>query len=231
MVRVGLLRLVDYESWISLLGYDREHIVQERQHSMLADVYKWAASIGSFPIPLTYDLIALILNSISLEEYLTVTRHLASRSPVPIAALCGEGSTYVEALANAREPASWVYNDELTAAAHIDLNGYYKVLEEGGAYKVYELISRLAEHLRGLAPKFGGIAAYMGGDNVLAFIPMELIDDFASEALSIADVKIGIGLASKPRDAVALSTKALIAIRREGFKRKTLKLRELTPTQ
>ncbi|MEM2025404.1 MAG: GTP cyclohydrolase IIa [Desulfurococcaceae archaeon] len=227
MVRVGLLRLVDYESWIASLGYDREHIVQASQHSMLGDVYRWVADIGSFPIPLTYDLIALILNSVGMDEYLAVAKRVASKSPVPVAALCGEGDTYTEALANAREQASWTGDgDELTAAVHVDLNGYYRILEEGGAHRAYELISALAEQLRGLASKLGGLAAYMGGDNVLAFIPVELVDKFTSEALSAADVKIGVGLASKPRDAVALSTKALTAIRRAGSKRRSFKLKE-----
>ncbi|MHC1601455.1 MAG: GTP cyclohydrolase IIa [Candidatus Nezhaarchaeales archaeon] len=230
MVKVGLLRLMNYETWISSLGYDREHFIQINQHRILEEVYKQGASIGAFPVPLTYDLIALILNSIESSDYLGIIEALTSISPVPIRALIGQGATYTEALINVSEVKSQFDDviEEPTVAVHVDLNDYYEVLKREGPYHAYRVIMKLAEELRRLALKVGGLATYIGGDNVLAFIPINSTDNFVKEVLDKADVKVGVGIAPIPRKAVALSTEALATIRKEGMKRRSLKLMTLT---
>ena len=229
MVKIGLLRLMDYESWISSLGYDREHLIQINQHRILEEVYKQGANIEAFPVPLTYDLIALILNSVRCNDYLKMVGALTSISPVPIRALVGRGTTYTEALINVSEAKSQFDDnvEEPTVAVHVDLNGYYDVLKRKGPYYAYRVIVELVEELGRLALRVGGLTTYIGGDNVLAFVPTDSVDEFVEEALSKADVKVGIGVAPTPRRAVALSTKALIAIRRGGIKRRSLKFKAL----
>jgi len=226
LVKLGVLRLVRYESWICSLGYDREYLVQARQHELLRELHRRGAAIGAFAIPLTYDLAALILNSVRTKDYVKVVEDLSSISPVPLKAMIGRGDTYPKALSNAMELEAFTYPEleEPTAAVHVDLNGYYDLLEREGAYRAYEVVTSLAEKLRRLAFNLGGLATYMGGDNVLAFLPIEAVDSFVARALAEDDVKVGVGVAPTPRRAVALSTEALAAIRRRDVKRRSLKL-------
>jgi len=98
------------------------------------------------------------------------------------------------------------------------------LVEREGAHRAYEVVVGLAERLRRLALGLGGLATYVGGDNVLAFLPLETVDNFTAQALAEGDVKVGVGIAPTPRRAVALSTEALMIIRRGGAKHRSLKL-------
>jgi len=234
LVKLGVLRLVQYESWISSLGYDREHLVQAKQHELMGELCVRGAAIGAFAAPLTYDLAVMVLNSVRAREYARVVEGLSSISPVPLRAMIGQGDTYPKALSNVVELESFTHPelDEPTAAVYVDLNDYYGLLEGGGVYRAYEAAMSLAERLRRLAVSLGGLAVYTGGDNVLAFLPPEAVDGFAVQALAEDDVKVGVGIAPTPRMAVALSTRALAAIRREGgSKRRGLKLTHEGGTQ
>ena len=226
MVKLGLLKLVRYESWICSLGYDREHVVQAKQHELLRELHRRGAAIGAFTVPLTYDLVVLVLNSIRTSDYVKLVEDLTPISPVPLEAMVGQGDNYPKALGNAVELEAFAHPElnEPTAAAHVDLNGYYDLVEREGAHRAYEVVVGLAERLRRLALGLGGLATYVGGDNVLAFLPLETVDNFTAQALAEGDVKVGVGIAPTPRRAVALSTEALMIIRRGGAKHRSLKL-------
>ena len=71
-----------------------------------------------------------------------------------------------------------------------------------------------------LANKYGGIAQYLGGDNVLVLLPDEGYQEFAEEAVKMFNVKVGIGVARLARTAMKLSSRALHDIREsrsEGY--------------
>jgi len=101
LVKLGLLKLVRYESWICSLGYDREHVVQAKQHELLRELHRRGAAIGAFTVPLTYDLVVLVLNSIRTSDYVKLVEDLTPISPVPLEAMVGQGDNYPKALGNA----------------------------------------------------------------------------------------------------------------------------------
>lgn len=230
MVKIGILRLLNYESWISSLGYDREHIVQAEQHKLLRALYKRGAEIGAFTIPLTQDIIVLILNSVELRKFLMIVKALTKSSPVSFRVMVGWGETYPEAFIKTINPEVLMHSElrELTVVAHADLNGYYDLLKEQGIYRTYETIIDFVEEFRRLTHSLGGIASYLGGDNVLAFLPdiestKTLITRLSAENKNI---KVGIGIAFTPRTAITLAAKALATLREK--KREDLENTQIT---
>lgn len=222
MVKIGVLRLLNYESWINSLGYDREHIIQAEQHKLLRILYESGAEIGAFTIPLTRDIIVLVLNSVELRKFLVITKSLIKSSPVSFRVMVGLGKTYPEALIKIVNPEVLMRSEprELTIAAHADLNGYYNLLKEQGIYRTYETIVDFVEKFRRLTHSLGGIASYLGGDNVLAFLPdIKSTKTFITrlsienKSTKVGDIKVGIGIASIPRTAITLAAKALATLR------------------
>jgi GTP cyclohydrolase IIa len=220
MVKVGILKLLNYESWINLLGYDREHTVQAKQHELLKELYRCGAEIGAFTIPLTLDLIVLILNSVETRKFLMVARSITKLSPTPIKAMVGYGKTYPEALTKAGNPEMLTCSElnEQTIVAHADLNGYYTLLEEQGIYHTYKTVTDLIGKFRKITHKIGGITTYLGGDNILAFLPNTESVKTLMDQFSAKNVKVGIGIALTPRKAVALAAKALASLRKKRSK-------------
>ena len=58
----------------------------------------------------------------------------------------------------------------------------------------------------------GGITSYLGGDNLIAILPVDRYIDLIDIMPSY--LKIGIGISKIPRKAMELSTKALTSIRK-----------------
>jgi GTP cyclohydrolase III len=222
-VKVGILRLIDYEQWIATLGYDREHLIQVKQLSFLKEVFKLSARIYAFALPLTYDLTAVVLNSVGTTDYMKLARLLAFYAPAPLKPLIGMGETYWEALSKANEVTSEVEINAETIAVQVDVNGYYSLLSQKGPYDAYKLMMELKGTIQEIANSLGGLTFYAGGDNIIVFLPAKKqLNAFLSNILKIARVKVGVGLAPTPRDAVALSTKALSTVREQKIDSKNL---------
>jgi GTP cyclohydrolase III len=215
---------MNYEQWIASLGYDREYLIQMKQSSLLKDIFKFSALIHAFALPLTYDLIVIILNSVKTEKYAKLVKIIAYHSPVPLKPLIGTGETYKEALCKVKSltdsGATTDFNFK-TVAVQIDVNGYYNLLNERNPYDIYTIMMSLKKVLQEIADKLGGLTFYAGGDNIIVFLPKEKdMEKFTLEfkTFNIASVKMGVGIAPIPREAVALSTKALSIIRQNrGF--------------
>ncbi|MCE4609134.1 MAG: GTP cyclohydrolase IIa, partial [Desulfurococcales archaeon] len=61
--------------------------------------------------------------------------------------------------------------------------------------------------------KHGGIAQYLGGDNILVILPDHGYEALVEEIASNTSLKVGVGISFRPRTAVMLATKALDQIR------------------
>ncbi len=110
--------------------------------------------------------------------------------------------------------------------AHLDLNDYYKLVNERGWRYVYELIDGIAGSTKRASSKHGGLTYYAEGDNVICFVPHNRLEGFLNE-LKVEGVKVGVGAALKPRDALKLAAKALETIRAKNLREKVFILKEV----
>lgn len=216
-VKVGLILLDDYESWIRSLGFDREWQVQASQADLYRRIMIESARVGAFTVPLTYDSYAVVLDSVDTGEYGKLVRRVSRTAPVELRALIGTGTTYVEALTNARELGQARREGGgrgATVVVHADLNGYYGVVKRDGPYSAYTLMAAVAARVGEISSKCGGLAHYAGGDNVICFVPRVNLERFLT-AVTAGEphLKLGVGVGANPREALKLAAEALEAIR------------------
>jgi GTP cyclohydrolase IIa len=221
MIRLGIIQLKDYESWIKSLGFDREWIIQATQADIYKHIVTKCAELELFGFPLTYDSYLVIINSMELFKFEKLLKAIELTTPVPINAYLGIGTTYLEALNNIK-PFSNIakeYAHDLNAldaepivAAHIDMDGYLQMLHEKGLSNIISFMNELIYNIKKYCMRFGGIAYYAGGDNILCFIPYNTLNEFKTN-FNFEKMKIGIGVSKKPRGALKLATQALELIR------------------
>ncbi len=230
MIRVGVVRLEDYENWIRSLGYDREWIVQAAQADIYRSLVIGSAEAGMFSLPLTYDSYLVIINAVDVEGFKDVVSKLSCKAPVALAAYVGLGPSYLEAVKRLRALSEACENAleegelEDTVAVHLDLDGYNELVSNKGLYYVEELMSTTLHKVKRASAKYGGLAYYAGGDNIICFVPCKCLEDFLNEVRA-RDFKVGVGIAPRPRDALTLAAQALDAIRLERQNDKILVMR------
>lgn len=219
MIRIGVVRLKDYESWIRSLGYDREWKVQAAQADLYKSLVLESAEVGMFSLPLTYDSYLVIINAADIEDFKEVVDKLSHKVPVTLMAYVGLGCSYLEAMKRLRYLGETNGNSmeeklEDTVAVHFDLDGYNKLMSEKGLYHVEEFMSSALHKVRRASAEYGGLTYYAGGDNIICFVPRECLEGFISN-VKAEGFKIGVGVAPRPRDALALAAQALDMIRFE----------------
>lgn len=227
MVKVGVLKLEGYREWTESIGFDREWIIQTTQ----AYMYKWLqeriSKINGFVIPLRYDYMVLILEGVNDDEVIDVANDFSSLSPVPIRLGIGCGETpyqaQVVATKKLMENNCMICIEECEpskiAVAHFDVNDFSSLINKLSVYdtyiKVEELCIDLSKRIQGL----GGISQYLGGDNILAFVSVNVIEEIKRIVNSIQGLKVGIGVSNNTRKALENAAKALDLIRRSRGKK------------
>jgi len=221
-VRIALVELIGYREWTESLGHDREWIIQAQQATVYRSLMVGASRYGGFVFPLRYDYLLVVSTGLDrrVHERLLDTARLVSRLPVRMSSFAGPMPR--EAVLSAQRALQGVEAGELhfeegddgvTVLAHVDINDISKRTREeglpGSLIVIHELVSGIAK----LADRYGGIAQYLGGDNVLVLLPDSEYEGFAWEAVEAFDVKVGIGVAVRPREAMKLSSWALHKIR------------------
>jgi GTP cyclohydrolase IIa len=218
LIQVGVIQLVNYESWIKSLGFDREWIVQATQSEIYRRIVIKSAELELFSIPLTYDNYLVINNAAGVSRFRELLKALEPIDGIRIAAYLGRGNTYLDALNNVvpfTEDGSELEDSkdiESTVVVHIDVDGYLKVVHREGLGVAISVIDSIAYNVKRMCMKFGGVAFYAGGDNVMCFIPQSSLEMFVKH-FDVKGVKVGIGIAKRPRYAVKLATQALEMIR------------------
>ena len=221
-MRIALVELVGYREWTESLGHDREWIIQAQQASVYSSLMVAASEMGGFVFPLRYDYLLVVSTGLGrrAHERLLDTVRLVSRLPVRMASVPGgrprEAVLEAQRVLHDVEPGVLHFSegdDGITVLAHVDINNISARTRAeglpGSLLVIHELVSGIAR----LADRYGGIAQYLGGDNVLVLLPDENYEGFASNAVDMFDVKVGIGISRAPREAMKLSSWALHKIR------------------
>ena len=205
------MRLKGYREWTESLGSDREWKIQSVQHAMASRISELAASIGSFAIPHRYDSFVLLTDGVKGDDVDGVIRGFSSFSPVGVEVCHGFGEDYLQALGNCYDDRYGGAPDSEVAVAHFDLDGFTDLKDGAEAY--VRAVKLVAEAQGFFLPR-GALIHYLGGDNVVAFLPpgeLGLIEDFLRGKPGI---KVGVGRGRTAREALSLAAEGLDGIRR-----------------
>jgi len=217
------LELVGYREWTESIGDDREWVIQKTQAVLYAGVQDAAARRGGFVLPLRYDYMVVVASGLDDRDLASVVEVAQDNSPVPVRLAVACGSTPVEALDRAwgvlgEVPEGMMFYEacegpEYVAVGHLDINGITEATRSQGVVKTYNTIVRVLGELSSRASERGGLAQYLGGDNVLVLLPLEGRRELVEELVEIDDLKAGVGVAASARRALALAARALHEIR------------------
>lgn len=228
-MRIALVELVGYREWTESLGDDREWIIQAGQARLYERLQLAAAGLGGFVFPLRYDYLLILATGLGREDLkgLLDTARYTSMMPVRMGSAAGrrpaEAVLRAQRMLVGTRPGSLSYeegDDGVTVLAHVDINDITSSTRTNGIPASLVDIADLVAGVTRLANKYGGIAQYLGGDNVLVLLPDEGYQEFAEEAVKMFNVKVGIGVARLARTAMKLSSRALHDIREsrsEGY--------------
>jgi len=214
MIVLGIIHLEKYREWIESLGYDREWIVQSTQAEIYRRMVVESSKAGMFSLPLTYDSYLVVINAVGVREFKEFISKISDEVPVTPKTYVGLGSSYPEAMRNLKILKDEEVGNEIeeTVAVHLDLNGYCRLVESKGFHYAENLINTTLRRVRRISIKNGGLAYYAGGDNIICFIPCRNLEVFLRN-VRMRGLKAGVGIASKPRDALTLAAEALRKIR------------------
>lgn len=220
-IGIALVELIEYEKWITSLGYDREWKVQSFQHEIYSKLYKLIGEVNSFLIPLTFHNMAFITNGLKEQDILNIFEKIKEefKFKLNLRMYCCSERKLVLALNKASHLIKNLKPDECKieelgkgyiVSSHLDLNSFLLILDN---YKAYQTIQKTYLYASSLAEKVGGIAIYLGGDNVVLFSDEEILK--VLQTMKNDEIKIGVGVASNARTSLKLAAKALDKIRKE----------------
>ncbi|WP_062662736.1 GTP cyclohydrolase IIa [Aeropyrum camini] len=222
-VRVAVVEQVGYREWTEELGSDREWIIQTLQSDIYAAAQKEAAKYGGFVLPIRYDIMLLISSNMSVGEHARVLDTVASLSKVRVrmASYCSvRPLDAVEKAWSALHDKGdrLIYEpceaEEYASIAHIDLNNVTAITRAEGPVRTYYEVMDLMAKISKVAEEIGAVTQYLGGDNILAVIPLTGSVERTVEKLLVRnDLKAGIGIAPTARASLALAAEALHEIR------------------
>lgn len=215
---MALLELVNYRAWTELLGPDREWRLQAEQASVYREAQLAAARVGAMAVPLRYDYIAVLASNVGPEELSSVAEAVRSVAPVEVRWASGCGPTPADAVRRAFEslrgrPAADPCGAEISIVGQVDLNDVTGLTERTDPLRAFEAVQEVLAAVRATVAPRGGVAEYLGGDNILVVYPVEGFEDLARRVSLVSNVKVGVGVARRPRAASELATRALDEIR------------------
>lgn len=223
IVRIGVIEQVGYREWTERLGDDREWMIQSLQSEVYAAAQKEASKHGGFVLPIRYDIMLLLSSGLDEESHRSVLEVVSSLSEVPVrmASSCSERP--LDAVAEAWKALqsgdgmfqySRCGGEEYAVVAHIDINNVTHATRLKGPVETYYDVVSLISGISRKAVDKGAIVQYLGGDNILAVLPLLGDVESLTRALLVrGDLKAGVGVARKARDSLALAASALHDIR------------------
>jgi len=222
------IELVSYREWTEMLGEDREWKIQSTQFNIARVLSLYAGRVGGFAFPLRYDYSIVVVSGLRRPEIQGIFDRISEISPVAVRGCVGWAPTPTQAQREISSCLKEVESGELrfmrfgedgqVHAAHFDVNNFSAKAKETSIYDTYLEISEILLNLSKRLYSLGAMTHYLGGDNVLSFIPKDSLKDVLDMVSSFPFLKVGIGVGRKPRDAVRNAAKALSTVRRERTK-------------
>ncbi len=225
MTYAVLLILQGYREWTESLGSDREWLIQLVQSRLYEAIQSLSKDYDGMALPLRYDIqLVLLPPDIDIDEFTQTLRELLMRyspTPIVIRACCGD---VIEAINKCSRDLDIDYiarceEYEPLVVAHADLNYFTEsTLRDGVVNSYIGIMSYISHLLKNLKDR--ALVQYLGGDNVVAITSSRNMDYVVKVMTAYDNVKVGVGISLKPREAFAKAAKALTILRREGRVRK-----------
>ncbi|MGC9112863.1 GTP cyclohydrolase IIa [Acidilobus sp.] len=219
-VKVTLVELARYREWTELLGSDREWRIQEEQSRIYSRAQEAASSRGGLAIPLRYDYLLLLTSGLSDDDVRAIVDSIKEESPVEVrystAASRSPAAAVSSAFAILRGNAGGQREDcsqEVSVLGHVDLDDVTGLTERTDPLEAFHRVQELLHYVSREARLYGGIAQYLGGDNILVVMPVDNYEALARRLSETDRVKVGVGVSATPRRAAELATKSLDWIR------------------
>jgi GTP cyclohydrolase IIa len=223
--RLTLIKLVDYREWTESLGHDREWRIQLTQSKIYNLLQQLFSKKDGFVIPIRYDYFIALSNGIDRETHKKILLEAEAVSPrgVRLVSIVHRKPFSAQLVAtrmleNTTEKLVFLDGKEdANTVAHVDFNDISSLTMETSVFETHMKIQRIYSEITYMAARLGGITGYLGGDNMIAVIPSENLDAFLANIPSY--LKVGVGVAYKPRKAFELAAEALTVIRRDRKRR------------
>jgi GTP cyclohydrolase IIa len=223
--RLTLIKLVDYREWTESLGHDREWRIQLTQSKIYNLLQQLFSKKDGFVIPIRYDYFIALSNGIDRETHKKILLEAEAVSPrgVRLVSIVHRKPFSAQLVAtrmleNTTEKLVFLDGKEdANTVAHVDFNDISSLTMETSVFETHMKIQRIYGEITYMAARLGGITGYLGGDNMIAVIPSENLDAFLANIPSY--LKVGVGVAYKPRKAFELAAEALTVIRRDRKRR------------
>ncbi len=222
MPRITLIKLLEYREWTESLGHDREWIIQTNQSRIYSLLQQLFSKRGGFIIPIRYDYYVALSNGIDADTHREILLEIESAAPrgIRIVSLTHKYPFSAQLIATrllGETTEKFIYLDgeeDENVVLHIDFNNITGMTYMTSIYETYMKIMQFYTQTMYAAARLGGIASYLGGDNMLAIMNRDLVKGFLEIIPSY--VKVGIGISYVPRRALELAAEALGKIRKEA---------------
>lgn len=218
MPRLTLIEISKYREWTEELDSDREGLVQIKQSTIYRNLQEVFWNKNCFVLPFRYDYYIVLSNGLSEEDLRNIVEQVRDTTPYGVRTVSIVHKYPVSALLKATSiirRKEFYYEESIEdeiVVSHIDLNNITEYALETSIYESYIEILAINYYISKQVMSIGGITSYLGGDNLIAILPVDRYIDLIDIMPSY--LKIGIGISKIPRKAVELSTKALTSIRK-----------------
>ncbi len=242
--QVTLIQIDNYGPWTVTPSPRREVDLQTLQSRLYADLSQQFGAQDGYVFFTRFDNMIAVTNGVSLSEHARIQESIGNRYPVTISMAMGHGSNPGEALIDATARlqnqgsaqdqdrteellGSTLDPTERTEAdiqiAHFDvINATGKYTDELDAFSTFIQIEQgYATLMRHLHDEYGGLAFFVGGDNVIAVCPNldrdayeSIIDHVETEA--DVTLQVGVGTGATAHDAGMAAKHGLEVCREKG---------------
>ncbi len=217
--RITIIKLLKYREWTENLGFDREWIIQLKQSQIYNLLQTLFSKKNGFVLPIRYDYYIALSNGINHDTHLEILTEIESITPhgVRVVSVSHKYPAIAQLVASHllhERKDKFLFIDSVedeNVIAHIDFNYVTRYTESTSVFESYMRIISLYYHITKYVFRLGGITAYLGGDNMIALIPSEQVNELLEIMPSY--LKVGIGVSNIPRKALQLASKALTMIR------------------
>jgi GTP cyclohydrolase IIa len=242
--QVTLIQIDNYGPWTVTPSPRREVDLQTLQSNLFADLSQKFGEHGGYAFFTRFDNMIAVTNGMDVPDHARIQESVGNRYPVTISMAVGHGPSPAEALVEAtarlqdqgsaqdrdrREEllGSTLSHEERTDGdvqiAHFDvINATGKYTDELDAFSTFIRIEQgYAALMRHLHDEFGGLAFFVGGDNVISVCPALDQADYESvidhvEATADVTLQVGIGRGTTAHDAGMAAKHGLETCREEG---------------
>ncbi|MEF8772927.1 GTP cyclohydrolase III [Halodesulfurarchaeum sp.] len=242
--QVTLIQIDNYGPWTVTPSPRREVDLQTLQSRLFADLSQQFGNNGGYVFFTRFDNIIAVTNGVDVSDHARIQESMGNRYPVTISMAIGHGPSPGEALIEAtallqergsaqdqdrteellgNALGSEDRTDDDVHIAHFDvIDATGKYTDELDAFSTFIQIEQgYATLMQHLHDEYGGLAFFVGGDNVISVCPDLEEAEYESiikhvEATADVTLQVGIGTGTTAHDAGMAAKHGLEECRQKG---------------